>query len=526
MNKIVGFTISRDEISHGDVDVFNVGLNVRHIHICGLNLYLWGIGDIEGCKVNGKYVLSFPLNDDLLDRNVTLLIGSDSIIVENDWLGAIPVFYNAKEIIVSTQSLRTLKDKKVHAEGLNNFMEFGYSILEQTMFSDVKFMRFFSKLTVSVQGIRNTYKVDPAKTPGIFLPVSDEAEVIDAIRSYVNKIECSIDGNIVIPTSGGYDSRFLNAMVRDKARVRSSTYGLSKNQEESFEVVYAKKVCELLDIKWQEVRIGDWYRYMPEWFRIFGFSTHLHGMYQIEFYEKIKNGLGPAGGASVLSGIIGDAWASYGKINTMKSPRELKKIGYTHGLNISKRNFKANDDGCLRAHFYAHNFVALRDEKFMIITAMRFKLMLLTYLVQLPEYFGYPAWTPFLNFNNVVSMLNIKSSLRKDRKWQKDFFRRNGLFVEDAKLKSDRNNFVMYEAFKKHPFEPIDIRGMSQYLDSGYLRRINKEMLNKSFMVRFKNELLSNKYPRAILYRLFDAKYAFWEYPIVKCVEMSLKGNV
>ena len=45
------------------------------------------------------------------DRNILISFENDKIIVENDWLGSIPIFYNQKENIISTLSNFCLKDK-------------------------------------------------------------------------------------------------------------------------------------------------------------------------------------------------------------------------------------------------------------------------------------------------------------------------------------------------------------------------------------------------------------------------------
>ena len=120
-NKLIGFTISRSPINHDDIDIFYVGLKLKSFKKQRLYFYLWGKGDIDQCIARDAYSMAFPLNDNLLDRNVLIRINEDNITIENDWLGSIPVFYNPKELIISTLPLKTLKDKAIHAEeGLIN----------------------------------------------------------------------------------------------------------------------------------------------------------------------------------------------------------------------------------------------------------------------------------------------------------------------------------------------------------------------------------------------------------------------
>ena len=48
---------------------------------------------------------------------------------------------------------------------------------------------------------------------------SSEDNVFELLSVSVHNWERSVQGEIVIPTSGGYDSRLLNFIVEDKARI-------------------------------------------------------------------------------------------------------------------------------------------------------------------------------------------------------------------------------------------------------------------------------------------------------------------
>ena len=43
-----------------------------------------------------------------------------------------------------------------------------------------------------------------------------ETDVLDMIESKIQTWESQVSGNIIIPSSGGYDSRLLNCMVKEK----------------------------------------------------------------------------------------------------------------------------------------------------------------------------------------------------------------------------------------------------------------------------------------------------------------------
>ena len=524
MNKIIGFLISKEK-KEFDIDVFNVGLNKIEIKYGEYYISLWGIGNIENYKINGKYSLSFPIHDSLYDRNILISFEDGNIIVENDWLGSIPVFYNIKELIVSTLSNLCLRDKTISSEGLANFCEYGYSVFEQTMFEDVKFMRYFSKLIITPNHIKIEYKDDPIHDKDFLTKETTTEEVVAKMKIYISNIESNLDGDIVLPTSGGYDSRMLNYLVEDKSKIRSFTYGVSKDQSQSIEVVHAKKISEIYKIKWEQIELNEYHRYINEWFSIYGFSTHLHGMYHIEFYNKIlkrhsfKN-------TTLLSGIFGDVWAGsikYKKINTFE---DVINLGYTHGMNLSLNLLRFEFNHSSNKIFFEENKNYLTNDKFKTVYTIRLKIMLISYLAQIPEYFGMPVWTPFLNFDIVKATLNLSDEQRKNRNWQRSFFKSVGLNLEDKHLKSVKSNKIDYEIAKNAKLEPLDVELLSKFIEKKRLIEINRYLENTSVYEDLKNQLLYVPKIGGILRRLgFKNEFlkALYEYYVIKTIEKGLK---
>ena len=525
MTKIIGFQITKTN-KQPKVDFFDVGIRTILIKRNDYNIYLWGIGDIENYKIENKYSLSFPLNNNLLDRNILISFVNDKIIVENDWLGSIPIFYNYKEQIVSTLSNLCLRDKSIDEEGLSNFCEFGYSVFEQTMLKDVKFMRHYSKLIVS-DNIEIEYKDDPVLDKAFLEHTSTEDEAIDLMQEYISSIESKIDGDIVLPTSGGYDSRILNYFIKNKSRIRAFTYGISADQSKSHEVVYAKKISEIYDTKWEQIELREYHKYMDKWTEIYGFSTHLHGMYHIEFYKNIAKKYDYSN-SSFLSGIFGDIWAGSIKYKDINSYQDIINLGYTHGMNLDLKYLNLSMNDKMKKEYFNNYGKYLKNDKIKSIFTIRMKLMLISYLTQIPEYFGMPVWTPFLNFETVKATLNISDDRRKNRVWQKDFFVKVGLNLEDMNLKSVKSNKLDYEVAKNAKLEKIDIELMKKYVDEVRLIEINKILSSLSIVEKIKNQLL---YIRKVggLLRLFGFKNEFldalYEYYVIKTIEKGLKNE-
>jgi hypothetical protein len=525
MNKIIGFLITQEKASPR-VDVFDVGLQMVVLKRGAYDIYIWGIGDVASCVINDTYALSFPLHDSVLDRNVLIRFDGDAITVENDWLGSIPVFYNEKEKTVSTLSRLCLGDnREIHPEGLANFCDFGYSVFEQTVFTDVKFMRYYSRLVITDDAITVMYKDDPVLDESFLSQPAEEGAVIAQLQQYITDIESQISGDIIVPTSGGFDSRLLNYLITDKKRICSFTYGITADQSQSTEVVHAKKISEIYHTQWKQIELTSFHDHIDQWFAIHGFSTHLHGMYHIEFYTTIMREhtfYEP----SFLSGIIGDAWAEKGKIDDIADYQDIYKLGYAHGMNLDPRYVCPQNDEAIKRKFYAEHANALRDDRLRTVFSMRMKLMLLSYLLQVPEYFGMPAWTPFLNFSTVRAMLSLPDERRADRQWQRDFFARVGLDLENMNLPSVTINRLNYEVAQKTTFEPIDVRVMRAYVDENRLQKINAQLSRLSGYEKIKAQLLYTPKISEILKMMGvqnEFLRAMYDYYVVKAIEKGVK---
>ncbi|GAH00653.1 unnamed protein product, partial [marine sediment metagenome] len=291
------------------------------------------------------------------------------------------------------------------------------------------------------------YKEDPVLNEEIFNKTEDERVAFEKIKNYVNSVEDITKDEIILPTSGGYDSRLLNLCINDKSRIRAFTYGISDNQSKSFEVVYGKKLSEILGTQWEQIELGKFNRYIEDWFRLFGISTHLHGMYHIEFYKKILERHSFGENVSFLSAIFGDVWSGNVTVGNITNHKELAKLSYSHGANADRTQLLIPFDDKLRKQFFGKNKLYLKSEKRRIAFLIRVKLILISYLTIVPEYFGFPVWTPFLNFDIAVSMLNIPKERRQGRAWQRDIFREYGLDLESMDLPKNTSNTLDYQAY-------------------------------------------------------------------------------
>jgi len=185
-------------------------------------------------------------------------------------------------------------------------------------------------------------------------------------------------------------------------------------------------------------------------------------------------------------------------------------------------------DNIIKKRFFNINQELLAQDNLKPIFNVRLKMTLISYLTQIPEYFGFPVWTPFLNFNIVQATLNIKDERRKNRIWQRDFFKKVGLNLEDMNLKSDKSNMLNYEIAQSNYLEPIDTEMMKRFIKVEKLFEINRLLSRITFFESIKNQLLVTPKIGGILRSLgFKSNFlkTLSEYYIIKAIEMGLKWD-
>lgn len=527
-NKIIGFTISVEKVDHSDVDVFGAGLIFKEIKKGEFFIYVWGIGDLGACFLDeDSFSLSFPLHSSLEDRNVLVSMRDLSVKVENDWLGSIPVFYNKKSLKVSTLMNKVLDSRiEVDPDGTNNYLDFGYSVFELTPIKNVKFLRYFSSLLVKSNKIEIEYKEDLVVKR--LNENSTPSDALEFLTKSTKDFEAKCLDLVILPTSGGFDSRLLNILIKDKNRIKSFSYGVSDKQSSSFEVVKAKKVSEILGTCWQQIELGDFNKYYVEWFKLFSCSTHLHGMYHIEFYKKIKEILSKEQGV-LASGIFGDVWAGKVNLEKISSFKDLVKLSYSHEMNsgsVASKLFSTKDSA--KDFFKAHREL-LKNNKFNTITTIRLKIILISYLLSIPDYFGWPSWTPFFKLDSALSMLNLPFDQRQNRKWQTTFFKKYNLDLESTTLSFAEENSLNFQALKNEKIPTLNQNNLlfidKNYLDkvqAGYdklfkLKTFKDPVINKLFRIRFVSHLIKLFFKPKILLK------PYFEVLVLKSLDLILE---
>lgn len=390
-----------------------------------------------------------------------------------DWLNSRTIFYNIRTHCIS-DNINELIDPNhivLHPEGLCNYLQYGYSVYGQTPIEEIRFLGHDQKISKDSEGRLLIEQLDDP-FENLLGADSNPLEIIEEMDVLVNE---KVEKNdcVIVPTSGGFDSRFIDSVIHDKEKVHAFTYGISKIPSESLEVVYAKKLCEIIGLKWNEIVLGDYIRMIDEWDAIFGISTHSHGMYQMEFYLKVKKNISEA---TVFSGLFGDIWAGNWDFPNITSPDGLIQLGksYVEHVDPSLCLIKANNE--IRDKFFEDHKHKLMERNWRVLEAGRKKITLISYLMRIPEHYGYTVWSPFLNKELVAKMLNLDWRIKTGRKWQVDYFRKKNLLIGELGLKCDSTNFLNNYALLKNPPKKLNIKLLGTVIKADYVEYINRQI--------------------------------------------------
>jgi hypothetical protein len=449
------------------------------------------------------------------------------ILFETDWLASEPIFYNLKKKTASKKFCDLIENHEnieFHPEGLKNFLDFGYSVFEQTPLKDIKFLPPASRLSQHNNENLVVEKLDDPVDKWLDYKIS-EVDIIDLIKERVQNWEKSLppEKEIFLPLSGGYDSRLLLWCINDKSRIKAYTYGVSHNQEKSYDVVFAKYLANYFNLNWQQVELGKFHNFFNDWHKEFGLSTHAHGMYHFEFYKQIKKKLENEN--FFLSGIFGDVWAGSTIPVRIKTPKDIIKLGYSHDIIANSNFLKLKSDNKNLEKFFFNNKEKLSDYRFQVITTIRLKIILISYLMRVPRLFNFKSWTPFLDIDIAMAMLNLPQKRRNNRQWQTDFFKKIDLDIENKNIKFFKNNSLDFQAMRNQMLQPLDVESLSKIIDSNYIKWINK---NCALTIFNKLWLKIITIPKVIgimkLFGISDNTYkAYCAYLCLKPLEKYLK---
>ncbi len=401
---------------------------------------------------------------------------------ESDWLGTRPCFYHERTGAVSSciHDVVDYRNLEIDPDGLHDYLDLGYCAFGHTPICHVRFVPPCTRLLADDAG-QLVEKPLPDPVESWRGRTTRPEEALDLLRHEVGRWEASVGGPIILPLSGGLDSRLLAHLVGDKSRVLAFTYGVSGQQADSREVTRARLVAQRLDLAWEQIPLGDYHERIDAWEDVFGVSTHAHGMYHMEFYEKIATRTGPE--LPLLSGLVGDAWAGSIAHLPAASPADLPVLGLTRGQRGEGSRCRLRGDGRYRTAFWTARAGRFQDPVFQIVEVIRQKMMLLAFALIVPQRVGFIPWSPFLLPEATLAMITLPPELRHRRRWQHEYFTRHGLAVESAAGGSRENNLDLH-ALRARPPRALDVALLRELFPADYLERVNRLVFAPGFPAR------------------------------------------
>jgi len=192
--------------------------------------------------------------------NFSIIVKTDDYIVASvDCIRSVPLYYfvkNSTTFITDDVGYlkRTGHKLKISNDSQLSVLMSGYTLFEDTLYLGVKSFipgQIFSYCSggVNSYNINNfqTWFGDNNKSPGSLKLMCSEFNdvVLEVMENTINSLN---NRQVVVPLSGGYDSRLIVSLLRyyNYENVICFTYGMVGN----FEAISAKKIAEELGYKW------------------------------------------------------------------------------------------------------------------------------------------------------------------------------------------------------------------------------------------------------------------------------------
>lgn len=346
---------------------------------------------------------------------------------QTDWLGEEKIFFD-KTLPMNERQLLQSESLRLDPEGLGVFLEFGYAAFGKSIFKGVSQLLPNEKLVREPDG---AYKKVTLEDPMYsFSKIQTEEEILWTIRMRINQHLDSNEKVVVLPLSGGLDSRILLWALRDqpRERIRAYSYGVSYPQRSSREAIVARDMAKKEGVRWELVPVGSFQKLQKEWIELMGVHQHAHGMMYLEFLKHIKSQVRPEK-AIVLSGLLGDAYSGNHTVGPIRNASEMSKLNLHHGRRIprSLMGELASKSDQVKSRYFASHSEHFLDSKSRLVELTRTKMNLLSYLVKIPRQLGFEALAPLTDKDVAMSMLNLPEERRMGRIWQKEFLEKQKL---------------------------------------------------------------------------------------------------
>lgn len=219
----------------------------------------------------------------------------EKVIAAVDRKRTIPLFYyqdsSGKQIVTDFLPSSLLKRERLNGASVVEFLTTGYSANERTLSKD-HFQAEAGEYVCFKEGKaeKNRYFSYYHRPQELHLEESAAAlaEVFkDIFRDLAYRLK---DRSVIIPLSGGYDSRIIALLLQDAGfqKIKAFTYGKPNSAEAKKSEDIAKRLgIEWTIIPYQKADWQEWYA-SPEWKQYEEYATSISSMAHIQDWPAVK----------------------------------------------------------------------------------------------------------------------------------------------------------------------------------------------------------------------------------------------
>lgn len=353
------------------------GFNVYETKYQNLNLFIIYEDELE-IEISDKEI-SFPIGNLgrrplEFDRFLKIKINNINISIENDYAGTIPVYYSTRDYIsISNIEPCVVLDSKtssqdVSYENIYGFLRYMHFIWDETAYEHIYTMLPDSVYYYNLQdfSIESKY-LQTVKSSNENISLSDEEVSIKLNQLNDELVYRSLShyDQIILPLSSGYDSRMILASLSKQKELKDKLYCFTYGSNGSIEVEAGRRLTSELGVKWAFIDLPLEFLtkdYLNDIHNIFGSSLHMHGMYQLEFFNEITKRIKIEKNSCLTSGFMTGVPA--GQHNSLLGITDVSSKLTEHMNKFSQSKYWTDEVLQKMEVFKENNYIEKAEERF------------------------------------------------------------------------------------------------------------------------------------------------------------------
>jgi len=515
-------------------------LHSRNISVKG---YLF---DPDNCLYQNEkmvdYFSNITIMDDFkaklrdADGNFAVVIrNSESIFAATDRVRSIPLFYSLHEntIQISDKAYKIVNDLSSTTSDKSSLLALsltGYTIGENTVIREIKQIQAGECICLSSEcKLHKEFYFEHLHTKKSITTDLIFEKLSSISNNMINRLLKTVENRqIVIPLSGGYDSRYILAMLKKNnvKNVVCYTYG----RRESHEVKIAKIVADQLGYiwhfieynkdTWQNFLNGDIRNYLQESHN-FSSVPHIQEFYAIDYL--VKNMLIDSD-AVFIPGFCGDLLGGSflienDKINNINlSTNGISDYIYKKHFNLYKYKGKNQDQILNSIKVFTEKFPVLNTDELVSINEHFFTCHKVAKFIinslRVYEYYGFEWRIPLWDNELIEFWYSIPNQYREKNKLYNTFLMQNVFKPYNIDIsKNESNSYLskvkkMLPDFVKDPvvfiLNSFIFKKSRDFNSFNELSRILSQDLNNQYGV---DSIFINENPNYFITKWFIEKY-------------------